>query len=450
MSAFWKLHRMALGLGLVSAAVYAFQGYLLERESTLFLWVSFLVLFAAYLYFIQREKFNFRFLLGLGIGFRLLFIASEPFLSQDFYRFIWDGLLIWSGHSPYQFSPNELMALEGFEMPMAEQLHTGMGELSAKHFSNYPPLNQLFFALAVALGGKTYWGTLVAMRVFIIAADLGTLYFGRKLLRALNIAPYQAFWYFLNPLVIVELSGNLHYEGIMIFFFCLGLYVAHQKQWIRSSLSIAASISLKLVPLLFMPLWLRYFKPNRLVLFYTFIGAFVLLTLMPLYSAEFLEHYEATIGLWFGNFEFNAGLYNLIEYLVSRTTDIPAWRFIKLYGQWVPIVTIAVAFALGVFRKNEDLSVLIRSCLYLLSIYFFISTTVHPWYLCFLVFLGSFTNYRFPLGWSALAILSYSAYAHPDFKESSFLLGIEYFLVFGLFVYEFMAAKKLKLRFLEK
>ena len=63
MSAFWKLHRMALGLGLVSAGVYTFQGYLLERESTLFLWVSFAVLFAAYLYFIQREKLNFRFLI---------------------------------------------------------------------------------------------------------------------------------------------------------------------------------------------------------------------------------------------------------------------------------------------------------------------------------------------------------------------------------------------------
>ena len=446
MSAFWKLHRMALGLGLVSAGVYTFQGYLLDRESTLFLWVSFAVLFAAYLYFIQREKLNFRFLLGLGIGFRLLFIASEPFLSQDFYRFIWDGLLVWSGYSPYQFSPNELMALEGFELPMAEQLHTGMGELSAKHFSNYPPLNQLFFALAVALGGKTYWGTLVAMRVFIIAADVGTLYFGRKLLRALNIAPYQAFWYFLNPLVIVELSGNLHFEGIMIFFFCLGLYFVQQQKWIRGSLSIAASISLKLVPLLFMPLWLRHFKPKRLLLFYAFIGAFVLLTLLPLYSAEFLEHYQATIGLWFGNFEFNAGLYNLIEYVVSRTTDIPSWKFIKIYGQWVPLVTIAVAFALGLLRKNEDLSVLIRSCLYLLSIYFFISTTVHPWYVCFLVFLGSFTNYRFPLGWSALVILSYSAYAQPDFKESSFLLGVEYFLVFGLFVYEFLNSKKLKLR----
>lgn len=86
MSAFWKLHRVALGLGLVSALVYAFQAYALEREQTLLLWTSFGILFAAYLYFIQREKLNFRFLLGLGIGFRLLFLCAEPFPFGCGYR----------------------------------------------------------------------------------------------------------------------------------------------------------------------------------------------------------------------------------------------------------------------------------------------------------------------------------------------------------------------------
>ncbi len=450
MSAFWKLHRVALGLGLVSALVYAFQAYALEREQTLMLWASFGILFAAYLYFIQREKLNFRFLLSLGIGFRLLFLCADPFLSQDFYRFIWDGLLIWEGYSPYQFSPNELMAMPDFQLPMAQELYEGMGTLSAKHFSNYPPLNQLIFALSVALGGKTYWGSIIAMRILILGADIGTLYFGRKLLRLLNIAPYQAFWYFLNPLVIMELSGNLHFEGIMIFFFCLALYSIQSSHWIRGSLAYASSISLKLVPLLFMPLWLRYFKPKRLIWFYTFIGGFVLLSLLPLYSAEFLEHYQETISLWFGNFRFNAGLYSFVEYWVTQNSDLPAWKFIKVYGQWVPVATIVLALLLALLRKNEEMPVLIRSCLYLLSFYFFISTTVHPWYLCFLVFLGSFTSYRFPIGWSALVILSYAAYAREDFSESTTLLSIEYFLVIGLFVYEFLNLKKPKLRLWKK
>ena len=90
--------------------------------------------------------------------------------------------------------------------------------------------------------------------------------------------------------------------------------------------------------------------------------------------------------------------------------------------------------------------VLLRSCLYLLTFYFFISTTVHPWYLCFLVFLSAFSTYKYPLIWSALVVLSYSAYADTAFEESSLLLGIEYFLVFGVFLYEILNAKKLKLR----
>lgn len=447
MSAFWKLHRLALGLGLVSALIYAFQGYALEREHTFVLWTSFGLLFASYLYFIQREKLNFRFLLALGIGFRLIFLFSEPFLSQDYFRFVWDGQLIWTGYSPYQFTPDDLMLLPGFDMPLAEELHQGMGELSARHYSNYPPLNQLFFALAVLLGGKTYWGTLIAMRLMIIAADVGTLYFGRKLLRDLSIAPYQAFWYFLNPLVIVELSGNLHFEGLMIFFFCFGLFHIQKNNWIKGSLANAASISLKLIPLLFLPLWLRYFKPRRLFFFYSFIAAFVLLTLMPLYSKDFIAHYQATINLWFGNFEFNAGFYTFLKPVVLHYSEIPAWKFIKFYGQWVPFATILMALGLSVLRKNEQMSVLLRSCLYLLTFYFFISTTVHPWYLCFLVFLSSFSSFKYPLIWSALVVLSYSAYANVDFKESVLLLSIEYFLVIGVFLYEILNSKKLKLRF---
>ena len=56
-----------------------------------------------------------------------------------------------------------------------------MGELNGSHFTNYPPIKQLVFMIAALLSGKSIIGSAIVFRIFILAADIGTLYFGKKL-----------------------------------------------------------------------------------------------------------------------------------------------------------------------------------------------------------------------------------------------------------------------------
>lgn len=447
---FWKLHRFPLLLSLGSILFYVSFGYDLERTSFVKLVMLHAGLFLFCYKLIQFEKWNLQFPLISGLLFRLVFLFVEPNLSQDFYRFIWDGELIKNGINPYLFTPNELIGQDKLPIANAHTLFEGMGDLSAKHYSNYPPVNQIIFTISTILGDGSILGSIIVMRLVIIGADLGILFFSRKLLQNLNRSNHTAFWYFLNPLVIIELTGNLHFEGVMLFFLVWSLYLLSKGKNLMAAPIYALSILVKLVPLLFLPLLLKYFGLKKSLIFYTLLGVTVLGLLLPFYSPEFTGHYAQTIGLWFSNFEFNAGIYNAVKQIGTHFFDAKPWILVKSYGKLVAVTVIIFTLLMAFFRKNQELKTLITSMLMVLSLYFFLSSTVHPWYVVFLLGLTIFTKYRFPVVWSFAVILSYWAYSNPEYQENLWLLALEYILVFGYLIYEIAGKGQKKLYFFKK
>ncbi|PRX56429.1 mannosyltransferase [Flagellimonas meridianipacifica] len=444
------LHKIPLLLVVTSIVFYWVFGYDLDRTDFLKLLLLFIALFICHLKLIQFEKWNFKLLFIAGVLFRLVFLFAEPTLSQDFYRFIWDGQLIKSGLNPYVYTPYQIM--EWSQIPMANynMLYDGMGELSAKHFSNYPPLNQIMFTIAAFFGGKSILGSIIALRVQIILADIGILYFGSRLLKMLNSNPNNVFWYFLNPLVILELSGNLHFEGVMLFFFVWSMYLLCKERWMSAAPIYALSILVKLVPILFLPLFLRYLGFKKSVGFYVLVFTTCLAFLAPFYTTIFIDNYSETVGLWFSNFEFNAGIYNVVKFIGVNFFEAKPWELIKTYGKIMALAVIGIALILAFFRKNENFKTLIQSMLWVLFTYLVLSSTVHPWYIIFLLTLSLFTEYKFPILWTLVAILSYWAYSNPDFTENLWLLAIEYFVVFAFFIYELTTKSGKKLDFFKK
>jgi hypothetical protein len=407
----------------------------------------------AYL-FIEKFKLNFWFLASLGIVFQLILIPVIPNLSQDFYRFLWDGRLLLQGVSPYLFTPSSSTAL-GVTIEQSQQLIEGMGTLNASHFSNYPPINQLFFAVAALFAGKSIMGSVIVLRVLIILADVGILYFGKKLLERLNLPIKNIFWYFLNPFIIIELTGNLHFEGVMLFFFVWALYLLFKGKWFWAAVLIGISVSVKLLPLLFLPLFLKYFTNNktqkvleifgvsikRLAGFYSVIGFTVVLTFLPFLSSEFIQNFSSTIGLWFQNFEFNASVYYIIRWIGFQ---VVGWNIIETTGKILPVLVLLFVLAIAFFRKNKTPQELMTGMLFAVSIYFLLSTTVHPWYIATPLLLSVFTKYKFPIVWSFMVMLSYSAYGENGFDEKLWLVALEYLVAIVVALWEISIAKKIK------
>jgi hypothetical protein len=428
---------------------YIVFAYDLDRSDFIKLIILIGALFFISYKIIQINQDRFWLLAGIGIIFRLLFIAILPNLSQDFYRFIWDGRLIAQGISPYLFTPENYIedASNSFGtiINQAQELYKGMGSLNGSHFSNYPPVNQLCFAVASVFAGKSILGSVVVMRIILIAADIGILFIGRKLLLKLHLNPNQIFWYFLNPFIIIELTGNLHFEGVMLFFLIASLYLLHQKKWLGSACLLGISVSVKLIPLLLLPLYYKWFLNNlnkgffKLAGFYFIVLGTVILTFTPFLSSQFISNFSETIFLWFQNFEFNASIYYIIRWLGFK---IIGWNMIAIVGKILPLFVILFILLFTFLRKNKSTQQLISSLLFGISIYFLLSTTVHPWYVASPLLLSVFTKYKFSIIWSLAVMISYIAYSVDGFSENLWLVALEYFAVSGFFIWELIQLRK--------
>lgn len=444
-----KNNRTTILLVFLCMLFYIVFAYDLDRSDFIKLITLFGALFFISYKIIQINQDRFWLLAGIGIIFRLLFIAVLPNLSQDFYRFIWDGRLITQGISPYLFTPENYIedTSNSFVtiVNQAQELYNGMGSLNRSHFSNYPAINQLCFAIASVFAGKSILGSVMVVRIILILADIGILCIGKKLLVKLHLNPNQIFWYFLNPFIVIELTGNLHFEGVMLFFLIASLYLLHQKKWLGSAGLLGISVSVKLIPLLFLPLYYRWFSTDlnkgffKLAGFYFIVLGTVIFTFTPFLSAQFISNFSKTIFLWFQNFEFNASIYYIIRWMGFK---IVGWNMIAIIGKILPLFVILFILLFTFLRKNKSTQQLITSMLFGVSIYFLFSTTIHPWYIATPLLLSVFTKYKFPIIWSLAVILSYNAFGVDGFSENLYLVALEYLTVIGFFIWELIKLRK--------
>lgn len=429
-----------------SIILYFFIGHDLDRANFPQLIFLYLTLFIPFFFLIKRLKDDIPLLVALSILFRLIFLTTIPNLSQDFYRFIWDGRMILEGLNPYISLPETFIKAEKFPIHQAAELYQGMGELNGSHYTNYPPINQLNFLLAAMVSKSNILLAVVALRVQIILADIGIIYFGKKILKKLNLPIHHIFLYALNPFVIIELTGNLHFEPVMLFFLLLSLYFLIQKKWIWTSILLGVSVSVKLIPFLFVPLFYQWFSKKESAkgfLRWIYFGGIVVLVNMllflPFFSSDLIHNYTTSVGLWFKNFEFNASMYYILREIGY---SFRGWNEIAIIGKIVSGLSILFIGLITFYRENKSPQQLSAAMLIGISFYYFTATTIHPWYIATPVLLCVFTKYRYPVIWSIAIILSYQAYANIPWKENLYIIALEYLIVYGYLIWEISKSRK--------
>lgn len=387
-----------------------------------------------------------------ALVFRVVFLWATPELSDDFWRYLWDGRLLNHGINPYQFLPKELLEMPIYEEAHLAQLYPYLN--SPEFYSVYPPIAQMFFAAATFFFDDNAAASVVALSTIVLCLEMGTIVLLGKLLKALKKPTYFAFLYAFNPLIIIELSGNLHTESIMIFFLVLALYTMVKGARLVSAFSFAMAVGAKILPLILMPLILHRLWFKKGLIYCAIVGFINLCLVLLFFDIELLQKITTSVRLYFAHFEFNASVYYIFRYGLldeywklwdyyeyfkgfSPIEDLLRMDWFAGLRRVLPVLDVVLIFILSFQKKvRHSIDVFFNTLLFVYSLHFFLVITVHPWYISTLVLLTALTSYRYALWWTALIGLTYITYSVTPFAENTVVILIEYGLLFLILSWE--------------
>jgi len=395
--------------------------------------IGYALAFGCYVLCIHRSKFlDFGWfeLLGIGIVVRLFLMQTFPNFSDDIYRFHWDGKMIWHGLNPYSYLPIEVLEKypEAFTQEHYDQLN------SPDYYTIYPPIGQCLFALAGFC--KTTAMFSIALKGIFILFELLSMYFLVKILHLLDLPKLNAFMYFLNPLVIIEGVGNLHMEVVMCSFLFGALYMLLKGKEVSAIIYYVLAIGTKLIPLILGPLILfKLIKKERKL---SSLGIGLLactLVFAPVFLGLNFKNLGTSLDLYFRSFEFNASIYYVLREIGFLFSG---YNIIQSLGPSLALTTLTVILYQVWKTKEANVPNVLEKSILILSVFYFLSTTVHPWYLITLVAITALLKRPkvYVIAWSFLATLSYSRYMTPDLDEHLGIIAIEYIIVFTILVFE--------------
>lgn len=182
---------------------------------------------------------------SFAVLFRLILLPSRPTLSDDMYRYMWDGRVQASGISPYRYPPNA-----------GEVAHLRKGDRNVWRYINrkpavtvYPPGAQMAYAGIWRAAGDSVTGFKAA---FVLAELFGGLLLMR-VLRRFDQPPERVLLYLWSPLLAFEVAHAGHVDGLMLPLLIAAFWARAANRHTLLGLMFGAATLVKLFPALLLP-----------------------------------------------------------------------------------------------------------------------------------------------------------------------------------------------------
>jgi hypothetical protein len=430
---------LILAFGLLSLALYAALVFDDRIDNPTgdyiikFLWISQL-LFFVYLGILliarrsdtlARNKRLFVIIVAVAVVIRLMVAigaGEAAVLSDDVYRYIFEGKMVASDYNPFVISPMEMAGSGIADTVIYPHInHPNLPTI-------YPPLSQYVFTASYLIGGDSLVGFKIVSVIFELATLLVLLLFVRKS----GLPEWTYFIYLLSPLVIIEFLYSNHLDILAMPFFVGSLYFISQRQATASGITLALAALVKLFAFFFIPIFFFYLRGKERVWFLlAFVVAFVVV-----YSPFLLTAGPEAFGsLWkyLGTWQFNGSIHVLFKAIVGEQ----AARVIvgAMFG-------LAVA-GLALYRRG-DMNPIVRT-FWAFGFYIILTPSLFSWYLVWILPLLMVTRNMAFLVLSGTIFLSYHVligyYTHGAWSEYWWLRVAEYIPFYGLLIYQLIKNK---------
>ncbi|NDJ59998.1 MAG: hypothetical protein GYB67_02670, partial [Chloroflexi bacterium] len=141
-----------------------------------------------------------------AVIFNLILIPSRPTLSDDMYRYVWDGRVQAAGVNPYRY-PSDAEELTDLR---DNEIWRLMNRLDA--VTIYPPGAQIVFAAT----WRIFPDSVAGMKLVMIAATLLAGWLLVHLLKALGQPPERALIFLWPPLLMFEVAHAAHVDALYL------------------------------------------------------------------------------------------------------------------------------------------------------------------------------------------------------------------------------------------
>jgi hypothetical protein len=345
-----------------------------------------------------------------AIVFRLIMFFSPPSLSDDVYRYAWEGSIQIKGFNPYQVAPQSEL-LRNYRNATWEKVNNK--DVPAI----YPPFMQLFNALTFFL-----FRSVGGFKLVFIALDLWVLRILFLLLQANQKDPLQIIVYAWNPLVIVEIAGSGHHDVLVVALLLQSLWFYQRNLTFRALFSLGTSLLCKWYPLVTVPLYLRKIPWGKfwvlpLILFtgslpYVFAGP-------HLFSA--LWHYRQ-------KWRFNGFLYQWLSSLLHS----------EAFAESILLILFLSVLAYNLWRQTS----LLEQSYWMVGITLLCSPNLFPWYVVWIVpFLCFFPNPAWLLLCSTIGLSYYVLidwWTLGVWRQNQSILALQFLPFYGMMLWGFV------------